>query len=97
LGVAVMEAMSMGLPVVASRVGGIPEIVEDKVSGLLVPAGDPQALAAAIGGLCCDAPARKTMGDRAKELIGRKFRVADFVKQTFDLYQRLLKQRGMVT
>jgi glycosyltransferase involved in cell wall biosynthesis len=95
LGVAVMEAMSMGLPVVATRVGGIPEIVADNVTGLLVPSQDPEALAKAISDLCRDAETRKKMGMKGKELVAQKFRVSDFVKQTFDLYERLLKERGL--
>jgi glycosyltransferase involved in cell wall biosynthesis len=95
LGVAVMEAMSMGLPVVATRVGGIPEIVANNVTGLLVPSQNPEALAKAISDLCRDPETRKKMGMKGKELVAQKFRVSDFVKQTFDLYERLLKERGL--
>src|SRR6266540_7567403 len=48
LGVALLDAMSYCIPVIASRVGGIPDIIEDGVSGLLVPPADPEALADAI-------------------------------------------------
>jgi glycosyltransferase involved in cell wall biosynthesis len=95
LGVAVMEAMSMGVPVVAANVGGIPEIIDDNATGILVPACDPKALAAALLGLCRDPQKRKIMGQRGKEAISQKFRVADFVKQTFDLYERLLRKKGI--
>jgi glycosyltransferase involved in cell wall biosynthesis len=60
---ALVEAMAVGLPVVATRVGGIPEVVTDGVDGLLVPAGDPRALALAIG----RAKTMPELGQRAKE------------------------------
>jgi len=95
LGVAVMEALSVGLPVVATRVGGIPEIVADNVSGLLVPSQNPERLAEAIASLCADPEKRKSMGSAGKELIGRKFKVSDFLEQTFGLYDTLLKEKGL--
>jgi len=97
LGVAIMEAMSVGLPVVATNVGGIPEIVEDGISGVLVPPCNPQQLAKGIAGLCRNPEMRKKMGAKGKESIAQKFRVSDFVKQTFDLYEQLLKKRGLVS
>jgi len=59
MGRAIVEAMSAGLPIVASQVGGIPSVVEDKQSGLLVPPENPGALARALIGLLQDAPMRK--------------------------------------
>jgi glycosyltransferase involved in cell wall biosynthesis len=58
----VIEALSQGLPVVATRVSGLPEIVEDGVNGRLVPAEDPAALAAALTGLAEDPAARQRLG-----------------------------------
>ena len=55
----ILEGMCFGCPSVATRVGGIPEVVEDGVSGLLVPAGDVDALARAVERLIDD-PARRT-------------------------------------
>jgi glycosyltransferase involved in cell wall biosynthesis len=54
LPLAMLEAMATGVPVVATAVGGIPEVVTDGVDGLLVPAGDPSALATAIGKILDD-------------------------------------------
>jgi glycosyltransferase involved in cell wall biosynthesis len=62
--VAVIEAMAARLPVVATAVGGVPELVEDGVNGLLAPAGDPQALARALVALARH-PARRQMADAA--------------------------------
>ena len=95
LGVAIMEAMSVGLPVVATNVGGIPEIIEDKVSGILVPPCNPDLLAKSIVSLCCDHETRKRMGANGKKMVAQKFRVSDFVTQTFDLYEALLKKKGL--
>lgn len=58
----ILEAMATGLPVVASAISGIPLAVEDEVTGLLVPEGDPRALAAALGRLLEDAEARRAWG-----------------------------------
>ncbi|MDP2954300.1 MAG: glycosyltransferase family 4 protein, partial [Chloroflexota bacterium] len=63
----VLEAMCVGLPVVATRVGGIPEFVEDGVNGILVPPKDPQALAHAILALVKDSELREKMGRRSLE------------------------------
>ena len=89
-----MEAMSVGLPVVATNVGGIPEIIEDNVSGILIPSCNPELLAKSIASLCRNPETREKMGAKGKELIAQKFRVSDFVKQTFDLYEKLLKKKG---
>ena len=67
LPVAVMEAFASGLPVVATRVGGLPQQVEDGVHGLLVPPGDAEALAAALSTVAGDAHLRGRMGDAARE------------------------------
>ncbi len=71
--VVLMEAMSCGLPVVASRLSGIPELVDDEVSGLLVPPGNASALAAAIRRLVEDPNLRARMGTAARARIERDF------------------------
>jgi glycosyltransferase involved in cell wall biosynthesis len=69
MGTATLDAMAVGLPVVATRVGGIPEIVEDGVTGLLVPPRDPEALAGAILALARDPARRQSMGREARERV----------------------------
>jgi glycosyltransferase involved in cell wall biosynthesis len=64
-----LEAAAAGKPVVASRVGGIPEIVEDGVGGILVPPGDSSALARALCRLLNDAPLRQQMGAAARRNV----------------------------
>jgi glycosyltransferase involved in cell wall biosynthesis len=74
--VVLMEAMSCGLPVVASRLSGIPELVDDEVSGLLVSPGDAAGLAAAIRRLVEDPGLRARMGSAARARVERDFDLA---------------------
>lgn len=71
--VALMEGMAMGLPVVASDVSGIPELVTDGQAGHLVPPGDPAALAAAIRALEQDREAVRRMGAEARKAVANGF------------------------
>lgn len=71
--VALMEAMASGLPVVATAISGIPELVEAEVSGLLVPSGDPGALADAIERLVRDPELCDRLGRAAREKVEREF------------------------
>ncbi|QYG92254.1 glycosyltransferase family 4 protein [Iamia sp. SCSIO 61187] len=73
LPVVVLEAMAVGVPVVASRLSGIPEAVEDEVTGLLVPPGDPGAVAAAIGRVLDDPVAAEARVERAAERVAADF------------------------
>jgi len=72
---AAAEAMSCGLPVVASAVDGLAEIIQDGKSGLLVPPNDPAALAAALARLCRDAALRQTLGRTARREVETRFAV----------------------
>ena len=82
----IFEAMAAGLPVVASRVGGIPELVADGVTGLLVPPGDSDALAAALLNLL-DQPGRATaFGKAARECIEQQYSFERMVTQFETLY-----------
>jgi glycosyltransferase involved in cell wall biosynthesis len=71
LPVALMEAYAIGVPVVATRAGGVPEVVEDGGSGALVDIEDPDALADAIVTLAADEPGRRKLARRASDLAGR--------------------------
>ena len=74
LPVALMEAMSVGLPVVASQIGGVPDVVTDGIEGILVPPGRPDALAEAVTSLAADEDRRQGMG-RASLARSRMFDV----------------------
>jgi colanic acid/amylovoran biosynthesis glycosyltransferase len=71
--VVLMEAMATGLPVVASRLSGIPELVTDGVDGLLVPPGDAEAIADALERLASEPDLRRTLGVAGRETILRAF------------------------
>jgi glycosyltransferase involved in cell wall biosynthesis len=87
---AVMESMAAGKPVVATRVGGVPDLVEDGVHGLLVPPRDPRALADAVGGLLRDPHARVELGRRGQERQRRDFDIAATVRCVEDIYDELV-------
>jgi len=86
----VLEAMALGLPVVATAVGGVSEAVEDGASGRLVPAGDERALGAALAQLLADAGLRRSMGARGRERYEQRYRVAPMVDAVAALYDELL-------
>ncbi len=85
----VYEAMSCGVPVVASRVGGIPELVDDGVTGLLVPPGDSQALGDALCGLLGNRARREQMGRHGREKAVAQFAVDKIAARTLDFYRRI--------
>ncbi|QOJ30842.1 MAG: glycosyltransferase [Gammaproteobacteria bacterium] len=91
LGLAVLEAEAAGVPVVAFRAGGVPEIVADGRTGYLVRAGDVQALAIALGGLLQNESLRRSLGAAAWDWVAREFRVADMVEAYLTLYRDLVE------
>jgi glycosyltransferase involved in cell wall biosynthesis len=90
----ILEAMAAGLPVVASAVGGIPEIVRDGETGLLVPPGDADALAAALGRLLDDDGLRRRLGAAGRERALDEFDVVRFGDAHVDAYRRALAARA---
>lgn len=88
LPISVIEAMAAGLPVVASQVGGVGELVVDGETGLLVSPGDPQALAGALARLLDEAPLRRALGG-----AGRRRAQAEFDLHAFrEAHLRLLRE-----
>lgn len=75
LGVAIMEAMSMEVPVIATRVGGVPELVSDGLDGLLVQPSDPASLAQAIKVIAADPRRARDLGKQARRKVADSFSV----------------------
>jgi glycosyltransferase involved in cell wall biosynthesis len=90
---ALLEAMAAGRAVVATRVGGNAEVVEHGVSGLLVPANDPQALATAIVALLGDPARAHALGAAARARVWERFRSETMVAETLQLYGAAAEQR----
>ncbi len=91
LGTSVLDALLVGLPVVATRAGGIPEMITDGQNGLLVPVRDPVSLAEAILRLCADAEMRNQMADQAVRSV-RRFDIRETIRETLTLYRQMLAE-----
>jgi glycosyltransferase involved in cell wall biosynthesis len=87
LGVAVLEGMDAGLPIVAARVGGLPEIVADGRTGLLVAEGDSGAFAAAIAALLLDPGWARALGAAGRARVEAEFRAAAMVRRIESIYE----------
>ena len=94
LGVALLQAAAAGVPIVASRAGGIPEIVRQGENGLLVPAGDTAALRTALRTLLADPVLRHRMGQRGRAIVARDFSVDTMVDGNLTVYRELLDGRA---
>jgi glycosyltransferase involved in cell wall biosynthesis len=89
-GLVMVEAMACGLPVVATATGGAREIIEDNVTGKLVPVHDAQSMADAIAALLSDDATRRVMGERGRERARERFSLSRMVTQTEELYREVL-------
>ena len=85
---AVLEAMAMGLPIVATRVSGNEDVVADGDNGLLVPPGDPDALAGALRTLVADPALAARMGRRSREIVEARFSLAAVMNQLRAAYRK---------
>ena len=92
LGLSVMEAQAMGLPVVASRVGGIPSLIEDGKTGFLVKPGDSGELAQTIMACLNDPIKTKNVGQNARRFIEQQFSAQKMIAETVQAYELVLSQ-----
>lgn len=97
LGTSVLDAMALSKPVVATRAGGIPEVVLDGVTGLLVPPRNPAALAHAIQLLLQHPEQGKRLGAAGRQRVAQYFTAERMATQTLHAYQRLLHEAPLVT
>jgi glycosyltransferase involved in cell wall biosynthesis len=91
--VVAMEAMALGKPVVATTVGGVPEVVVDGQTGLLVAPGDAEALGRAIIELLADPERAQEMGERGRQRAASQFDLSDMIERTRAVYADLVREQ----
>jgi glycosyltransferase involved in cell wall biosynthesis len=89
-----LEAMAAGLPIVATAVGGVPEMVKDEESALLVPPRDPQKMAAAIARVLKDAELARRLRLNAAALIATRYSPETYVRSLVEIYRRIISSRA---
>jgi glycosyltransferase involved in cell wall biosynthesis len=92
LGYVLLEAMAMGVPVVASRVGGIPEVIRDGENGLLVAPRNASEIAQSVTRLLDDPVARERMGREGRRTVEERFSIASMVDATATVYAEVAGQ-----
>ncbi|MGD2090361.1 MAG: glycosyltransferase [Candidatus Aminicenantes bacterium] len=85
-----MEAMSCGIPVIAFNAGGMPDMIEDDLTGRLIPCGSDKKFAKAVQDLIFNDGKRSTMGKKSRELIEKKYKLEDQAQKYAELFSRLL-------
>ncbi len=88
-----VEAAALGKPIVATAVDGVPEMIDNGKTGLLVPPGDAEALANAVISLLSDKPRAAAMAAAAKALIPPRFPLRRTIEQHQNLYLKLCRQK----
>jgi glycosyltransferase involved in cell wall biosynthesis len=93
--VSAIEALASGTPVVATRVGGVPDVVRDGVDGFLVAPGDTEAAAERLAELARDPVLRARLGDAGRREVRARYSVARLVDDVDRLYRSLLAAKGL--
>lgn len=93
--VSVIEAMASGCPVVSTRVGGVPDLVDEDVTGLMAGSGDARGLAEAIARLLTEPDLARRIADSARTFALERFRVERLVADVQKLYEELLRAKGV--
>jgi glycosyltransferase involved in cell wall biosynthesis len=93
-GISILEAMARHKPVVASAVGGIPEVLTNGLDGLLVPPADPAALAEACIRLACSPSLRSRMGEAGRATVEARFSLDAIVRRIEEVYEEELVRAG---
>ena len=96
MGIAIAEAMAAGLPVIATKVGGVPGIIDDGVHGILVEPQSPEALAEAIEHLAADRTLRERMGANAFERAQQLFSMNTMIHSVTELYEEFLIRKRVL-
>ena len=81
-----LEASAHGLAVIATRCGGPEEIIEDGVTGFLVPVGDIEAMAARMADVLCNPEMAAAMGEAGRQMVGQRFSIAQFHAQLLEIF-----------
>jgi glycosyltransferase involved in cell wall biosynthesis len=95
LGTSIMDAMASRLPVVATAVGGIPEIVINNQTGILVPARNPHALADAILKLYHDREFGRRLAQKGYDIVHQKFSAESMADRIIDVYEKIARRKGL--
>jgi glycosyltransferase involved in cell wall biosynthesis len=93
--VSVIESLSAGRPAVATRVGGVPDVLRDGEDGFLVDTGDVEALAQRLAQLARDPELRTRMGEAGRSRILRRYAVDRLIGDVDELYRSLLEAKGL--
>lgn len=88
----VLEAMSYGLASVTTPVGGIPQVIEDRTNGLLVPVGDYETLATVLKRLLADEPLKRRVGEAGRATIESRFGMKSFIEQLMAIYDSAMAE-----